>query len=59
MFQIKKTEYFSRWYKRLKDVYAQKKIALRITQAELGNFGDFKFIGDGIYEMRIHYELGY
>lgn len=25
MFQIKKTEYFFKWYKRLKDVGAQKK----------------------------------
>jgi putative addiction module killer protein len=59
MFHIKKTEYFSKWYKHLKDVYAQKKIAIRITQIELGNFGDFKFIDDGIYEMRIHYGPGY
>lgn len=28
-------------------------------QTELGNFGDFKFIDDGIYEMRIHYGPGY
>ena len=59
MFQIKKTEYFSKWYKRLKDVGAQKKIAFRILQTEQGNFGDFKFIGDGIYEMRINYGPGY
>ncbi len=59
MFQIKKTKFFSKWYKRLKDVYAQKKIAYRLVQTELGNFGDFKFIGDGIYEMRIHYGPGY
>ena len=59
MFQIKKTEYFSKWYKRLKDVGAQKKIAFRILQTEQGNFGDFKFIGDGIYEMRINYGSGY
>ena len=58
-FQIKKTEYFSKWYKRLKDVGAQKKIAFRILQTEQGNFGDFKFIGDGIYEMRINYGPGY
>ena len=59
MISNQKNGIFFRWYKRLKDVYAQKKIAFRITQAELGNFGDFKFIGDGIYEMRIHYGLGY
>ena len=36
MFQIKKTEYFFKWYKRLKDVGAQKKIAFRILQTEQG-----------------------
>jgi len=59
IFRIKKTEYFSRWYKQLKDVQIQKKIAFRIMQTERGNFGDFKFVGDGIFEMRIHYGPGY
>ena len=59
LFHIKKTEVFSKWYKQLKDIYAKKKNALRITQTELGNFGDFKSIGDGVYEMRIDYGPGY
>ena len=59
MFHVKKTEVFSNWYKQLKDIYAKKKIALRITQTELGNFGDFKSVGDGVYEMRIDYGPGY
>lgn len=59
VFRIKKTEYFLKWYKQLKDYQIQKKIAFRITQTEQGNFGDFKFVGDGIFEMRIHYGPGY
>ena len=59
MFQIKKSEYFSKWHDKLKDARARMKIHLRIIQIELGNFGDFKFVGDGIYEMRIHYGPGY
>ena len=55
MLQIKKTEYFSRWHANLKDARARAKINLRIEQVKLGNFGDFKFVGEGIYEMRIHY----
>lgn len=59
MFQIKKTEYFSKWFDKLKDARVLAKVSLRIEQTKLGNFGDFKFIGDGIYEMRIHYGPGY
>ena len=59
MLQIKKTEYFSKWHGKLKDARARAKINLRIEQVKLGNFGDFKFVGDGIYEMRIQYGPGY
>ena len=59
MFQIKKTEYFSKWHDKIKDARARMKIHFRIIQVELGNFGDFKSVGDGIYEMRIHYGPGY
>ena len=59
MLQIKKTEYFSKWHGNLKDARARAKINLRIEQVKLGNFGDFKFVGEGIYEMRIHYGPGY
>ena len=59
MLQIKKTEYFSKWHANLKDARARAKINLRIEQVKLGNFGEFKFVGEGIYEMRIHYGPGY
>ena len=59
MLQIKKTEYFSKWHANLKDARARAKISLRIEMVKLGNFGDFKFVGEGIYEMRIHYGPGY
>ena len=48
MLQIKKTEYFSRWHANLKDSRASAKINLRIEQLKLGNFGDFKFVGEGV-----------
>ena len=47
------------WHANLKDARARAKINLRIEQVKLGNFGDFKFVVDGIYEMRIHYGPGY
>ncbi|MBR1374615.1 MAG: type II toxin-antitoxin system RelE/ParE family toxin [Cardiobacteriaceae bacterium] len=31
----------------------------RLQLAELGNLGDYKSLGNEIYEMRIHYGAGY
>lgn len=32
---------------------------VRIKQASQGNFGDVKPIGDGVWEMRVHFGPGY
>ena len=55
MITVYKTEYFTRWFNRLRDARARAKIAMRILQTECGNFGDSKSVGDGVLEMRIYY----
>jgi putative component of toxin-antitoxin plasmid stabilization module len=47
------TETFDRWYARLPDNYAKRRIQMRIDRAEEGHFGDCKPVGDGVSEMRI------
>ena len=32
---------------------------VRIKQASLGNFGDIKSVGDGVWEIRLHFGHGY
>lgn len=32
---------------------------IRIRRLSLGNAGDTKSVGSGVYELRIHYGLGY
>jgi putative addiction module killer protein len=59
MFIIQKTEYFENWLIKLKDVRAKAKILARLKRAELGNLGDHKSIGDGVFEMRIDFGPGY
>ena len=58
--EIRRTNEFAQWLKRLKDAKAKARIELRIDRIELtGNLGDFKFVGDGVYELRIDYGPGY
>ncbi|MCQ2109008.1 MAG: type II toxin-antitoxin system RelE/ParE family toxin [Fibrobacter sp.] len=59
MYQVKKTEQFKKWYKKLKDDTAKARIAMRVMQVEHGKLGNTKSVGDGIFEMRIDYGPGY
>jgi len=50
---------FTDWLKKLRDRKACQKIHIQIDRLRLGNAGDYKSLGDGIYELRIHYGPGY
>jgi putative addiction module killer protein len=54
-----RSEVFKEWLRRLKDRKARARIISRIDSAILGNFGDYTFIAEGVYEMRIHFGPGY
>lgn len=53
------TEAFEEWLKSLRDRQAARRIQARIDRAEEGNFGDYKSVGEGVSEMRIHHGPGY
>ncbi len=53
------TDTFSDWLDGLKDMKARARIVVRIEMAERGNFGDSAPVGEGIYEMRLHFGPGY
>ena len=60
MIEVRRTDEFARWLKRLKDPDAKSRINLRIRRIALtGNLGDYKPVGDGVYELRIDYGPGY
>ena len=60
MVEIRRTDEFAQWLKRLKDSNAKARINLRIRRISLtGNFGDCKPVGDGISELRIDCGPGY
>lgn len=50
---------FEEWFNSLNDDIAKVNIIQRLDRVELGNFGDFDFVGDGVYELRIHFGPGY
>lgn len=50
---------FRRWLTQLQDKRTRASIQRRIARLQEGNFGDFKRLGGGLYELRIDYGPGY
>lgn len=50
---------FIEWLESLRDLRAIAKIQARIARLRLGNFGDYKSLGQGLYELRIDEGGGY
>lgn len=50
---------FRDWFNSLKNVATQAKIDVRLARVRLGNFGDAKSVGKGVYELRFHFGSGY
>ena len=59
MYLIKKTDVFDKWLLKLKDYRAKAKILTKLKMIELGNLGDHKSVGSGVFEIRIDYGPGY
>jgi len=56
---FQKSDEFDAWLVGLKDHVGKAHIALRLDRAAKGNFGDCEPVGEGVFEMRIHYGPGY
>ena len=54
-----RTAVFDKWLAQLKDLRGSARIMESIRSAEHGNFGDCRSVGNGVYEMRIHFGPGY
>ena len=50
---------FSEWLKDLRDRQARARILTRFNRVRLGNFGDCKSLGDGVFELRMTFGPGY
>jgi putative addiction module killer protein len=59
MIEIRQTEAFTDWLRRLKDQRGKAKILARIQRLAFGHFGDVAPVGGGVSELRIHQSPGY
>lgn len=50
---------FKRWLKGLRDARAKVEVSRRLDRAAYGNFGFHKHLGQGVWELKIDYGLGY
>jgi putative addiction module killer protein len=59
LIEVRQTEAFADWLRRLRDDKARFRILVRIRRLSLGKFGDVKPIGEGVSELRIDHGPGY
>ena len=59
MYSVVETEEFTCWLSALKDRMARARLQMRLRKASLGNLGDTKPIGAGVFEMREFFGPGW
>jgi putative addiction module killer protein len=59
MYTIKQTPEFIIWLTSLKDRSTQQRLNARLRKAMLGNLGDVKPVGEGVFEMREFFGPGW
>jgi putative addiction module killer protein len=52
-------EPFNDWLKRLRDPTTRQRIIKRLLRVEAGNYGDYKSVKDGVFELRFKFGSGY
>ncbi|MEQ1527591.1 MAG: type II toxin-antitoxin system RelE/ParE family toxin [Gallionella sp.] len=59
MYTIKSLPEFTDWLNSLKDPTTQRRLLVRLRKVTLGNLGDVKSVGQGVFEMREHFGAGW
>lgn len=59
MYTVRRTEEFNIWLRAISDGLTKRRLAMRLRKAQMGNLGDVKPVGDGVFEMREHFGPGW
>lgn len=59
MISMRKTDVFARRLDGLRDIRARARVQVRIERLAMGNQGDTRSVGEGVFELRIDYGPGY
>ena len=59
MIEVRQTDEFALWFGSLRDRQARARIASRLERMALGNYGDSKYVGGGVRELRVDHGPGY
>jgi putative addiction module killer protein len=59
MYTVRTLPEFTRWLAGIRDGLTRRRLARRLEKAQLGNLGDVKPVGRGVYEMREHFGPGW
>ena len=57
-YEITSTSFFDKWLKGLKDRTTRNKVLARIDRVQNGSFGDFKSLGNNLFELRFFFGGG-
>ena len=59
MIEVIESATFKRWIRGLRDRSAVARVNARLRNISMGNAGDAKPVGGGLFEMRVHHGPGY
>ena len=59
MIEVRQTDAYESWYRKLRDRDARSRILVRIRRLSAGNAGDVRPVGGGVSELRIDHGPGY
>ncbi len=58
-YTIEETQAFHDWMHNLRDLVVRARIRQRLIRLQKGNFGDYKSVGEGVFELRFTFGAGY